>query len=275
MLIKSLVEATKSIIASRSREAAVYPLEVERAIGELHSRAGVDRHLEILFRDRRVGDQSFVELYSRCLQHTGTAVTPFNVFQRYQTRFELTQYFLATLGVPGARAECGVYRGATALLLCQAQRTREPDYAGRDFYLIDSYSGTSPATRQDLIAVRADDGTVRMREFFPTGKTDTSAELVRGFFTGFAQVEVCPGWIPQVFSALPERDWAFVHLDLTLFEPTLAALEYFYPRLNQDGIIVCDGSIFCPGAEKALEQFCAAERLAYVVLGHRSGVIIK
>lgn len=275
MLIKSLVEATKSVISGRPREAAVYPLEIEQQIGERHSRAPVDRHLEILFKDMRVGHENFAELYSRCLQQTGTAVTPFNVFQRFQTRFELVQYFLATAAVPGARAECGVYRGATALLLCHAQRSCDPQYDGRDFHLIDSYAGTSASTSQDFIPVRNDGGTARMQAFFPAGKTDTSPELVRGFFTEFPHAQVRPGWIPQVFATLPERDWAFIHLDLTLFEPTLSALEYFYPRLNKGGVIVCDGSIFCPGADKALEQFCAAQRIAYVVLGHRSSVIIK
>ena len=91
----------------------------------------------------------------------------------------------------------------------------------------------------------------------------------------FPRVKICAGWIPQVFATLPERDWAYVHLDLTLFEPTLASLEYFYPRLNKGGVMICDGSIFCPGAEKAWEQFCTQRGIAYVMLGHRETVIIK
>ena len=72
-----------------------------------------------------------------------------------------------------------------------------------------------------------------MESFFEAGKTDTSADLVRGFFGDFPNVRICAGWIPQVFATLPDRDWAFVHLDLTLYEPTLAALEYFYPALTR------------------------------------------
>jgi len=49
----------------------------------------------------------------------------------------------------------------------------------------------------------------------------------------------------------------FVHIDVDLYQPTLAALEYFYPRLAAGGIIVCDdyGSLSFPGAYKAVEEF--------------------
>ena len=274
-MFRKLIAATRSLRSRRGAAAVEFPLEAEEQANALHSRAGVNRHLDILFRDVRVGSESFVDLYRRCLTHTGTAVTPFNVFQRFQTRLDLVQYLLATLSVPGARAECGAYRGATALLLCHAIRSREPAYHGGDFYLIDSFAGTSASSQHDLIPVRGADGTLRMEPFFPARKTDTSPELVRSFFGDFPQVQLCAGWIPQVFATLPERGWAFVHLDLTLYEPTLAGLEYFYPRLNPGGAIVCDGSIFCPGARKAWDEFCALRDIAYISLGHRESVIIK
>lgn len=275
MLFKRLIAATKSAFSSRGGEAAEYPLETEEKWSRLHARAQPERHLDILFRDIRVGNENFADLYRRCLKQTGTAVTPFNVFQRFQTRHTLVQYFLATLPAAGARAECGVYRGATALLLAHAWRSRSPDFRGDDFYLFDSFAGTSASAGQDLIPVRADGGATRREAFFPAGKTDTSPELVRGFFGEFPNVRICAGWIPRVFATLPDRDWAFVHLDLTLYEPTLASLEYFYPRLSKGGAILCDGSIFCPGAEKAWDEFCAKRDIAYVTLGHRETVLFK
>jgi O-methyltransferase len=274
MLWKTLREALRSRTA-RDGATPEYPLETESRLNRLHGRAPVDRHLDILFQDTRIGGESFVALHKRCLARTGTGVTPFNIFQRFQTRLALLNYFLATLSVRGARAECGAYRGATALLLCHAWRSRQPDFKGAGFYLIDSFSGTSASVDQDLIPVRGADGATRREAFFPAGQSDTSADEVRGYFTDFPEVTICAGWIPQVFTSLPDRDWAFVRLDLTLFEPTLAALEYFYPRLSKGGVITCDGSIFCPGAEKAWEQFCEQRDIAYVMLGHRQFVLIK
>lgn len=274
MLFKTLITAAKSLVQGRGA-APEHPLETEDKLNRLHGRAGIGQHLAILYRDIKVGPENFAELYARCLHHTGTGVTPFNTMQRFQTRLELVQYFLATLALPGARAECGVYRGATALLLCHAWRSRQPEFRGNDFYLIDSYSGTSASVAQDRIPVRDGDGPTRMEEFFPAGKTDTSPEIVRGFFSEFPNVNVCAGWIPQVFATLPEREWAFVHLDLSLYEPTLASLEYFYPRLTKGGVILCDGSIFCPGVTQAWEDYCGGHDLPYVLLGHREMVLIK
>ena len=145
------------------------------------------------------------------------------------------QYFFATLDLPGARAECGAYRGATALLLAYAWRSRNAGFKGDDLYLIDSFVGTSASGEHDLIPVRDADGATRREAFFPVAQADIAPELVRGFFGDFPDVSICAGWIPQVFSTLPARAWAFVHLDVTLYAPTLAALEYFYPRLNAGG----------------------------------------
>jgi hypothetical protein len=271
MAFKKLLAAFKPAQAATVE----YPLETEEALNRLHGAAPVDAHLRMLFRDVNVGAENYVDLYQRCLAHTGTVVTPFNVFHRFQSRRDLLQYFYATLAVPGARVECGTYRGATALLLAHAWRSRDPAFKGDNLYLVDSFVGTSESGEHDFIPVRGDDGTTRREAFFPVAQAGLTPELVRGFFGEFPDVSICAGWIPQVFSTLPERDWAFVHLDVTLYEPTLAALEYFYPRLNAGGVIICDGSIFCPGAKKAWDEFCARHAVPFVVLGNRESILIK
>lgn len=278
MAFRKLFAATKRAASSRGTDAAdpLLPLEEEERLYAAHGRAPIDRHLDILLGDYRIGERRFIDLYRQCMERTGTVVTPFNVFQRYQSRQLLCQYLFATAGVPGARAECGVYRGATALLLCHALATRMDGYDGSGMHLIDSFSGTSASIDADLIAVREADGSIRRRVFFPEGKTDTSAALVRGFFGAeFPRAAIHEGWIPAVFTSLPDTRWAFVHIDVTLFEPTLAALEYFVPRLSPGGAIICDGSIFCPGAEAAVRRYCERAALPFVVLGHREYVLLK
>ena len=275
MLFKKLFGEALSASSRHAAEPAEYPLEIESRLNALHGRAPIDEHLRVLFEGDQVGPENFADVYRRCLATTGTPVTPFNVFHRFQSRRDLVRYLVATLAVPGARAECGVYRGATALLLAHAWRSREPGFDGHGLYLVDSFVGTSESGEHDLIAVRQADGSLRREAFFPIAKADISAELVRGYFAEFPRIQICAGWIPQSLAALPERDWAFVHLDVTLYEPTRGALEYFYPRLSRGGVIVCDGSIFCPGAQKAWDEFCAERDLAFVTLGNRESILIK
>jgi hypothetical protein len=279
MLLKRLFEATRRTRVTVPQPAvapAALPLEEERRLYEAHGRAPVETHLDILLGDYRIGRERFIDMYRDAMRATGTVLTPFNVFQRFDTRAQLCRYLLATLGVPGRRAECGAYRGATALLLCRALRNREPSFDGQGMHLIDSFCGTSRNVAQDLIAVRNGDGDLQMAEFFQAGKTDASEAQVRATFASeFPGVAVHAGWIPAVLSSLPEAAWAFVHLDVTLYEPTLAALEYFQPRLSPGGVILCDGSIFCPGAEAAFTTYCERNSLGYAMLGHREYVLVN
>jgi hypothetical protein len=275
MLLRKLMQAVTGPSGSPVTSAIQYPLEVEARLSELHARTPVRRHLDILHGDLTIGTERYVDLYFRCLEETGTMLTPFTVFQRFQTRRVLVRYFLATLDVPGARVECGAYRGATALLLCHVWRSRQAAFSGSGFYLIDSFSGTSESTVHDHIPVRDADGQPKMTAFFPPGKTDVKVDEVRGYFRGFPDAHICAGWIPAVFEQIPETRWSFVHLDLTLYEPTLAALEYFYPALASGGVVVCDGSLFCPGVQEAVDEFCAKSDAAYVTLGYREAVFLK
>ncbi|MGZ8264284.1 MAG: TylF/MycF/NovP-related O-methyltransferase [Burkholderiales bacterium] len=265
--------------SSRARDsgvpAAEYPLEVEARMGAMHARAPVRRHLDILYDGVNIGAERFADLYFRCLERTGTAVTPFNIFQRFQTRHDLLRYFEATFSIAGARVECGAYRGATGLLLCHAWRALDATFDGRGLYLVDSFSGTAESGAKDLIPVRGPDGVTRHEPFFPPRKSDVTADMVERFFDEFPAVRICEGWIPQVFDSIGETRYAFVHVDLTLYEATLAALTYFHPRLAEGGAILCDGSLFCPGVEVAVEEFALRTGAAYATLGHRQFVFLK
>jgi len=275
MLLSKLIKAIRSAPSAAEAAPSEYPLELETKLNDLHSHADVKRHLDILHGDLHIGDERYTDLYTRCLAATGTMVTPFSVFQRFQTRYDLVRYFLATLDVPGARVECGAYRGATALLLCHVMRSARPEFTGRDFYLLDSFSGTSASTDFDLIPVRDAGGRTQKAAFFPAGKTDVTVDLVRGYFSEFPDAKIHAGWIPAVFDQLPATPWAFVHIDLTLYEPTLAALRFFYPRLASGGVIICDGSVFCPGAQQAVDEFSTDNKAPYVWLGYRESVFLK
>lgn len=252
-----------------------YPLEVEGRLNRHLTQADIREHLRILHGGLSIGGESYVDLYFRCLESTGTLFTPFNVFQRFQTRHDLLRYFFATFDVPGARVECGAYRGATALLLAHAWRSRAPGFNGTGLHLVDSFTGTRASTAEDFIPQRAPDGSARMAPFFPPGLSDVTPELVRGHFGDFPEVNIHAGWIPDALVALGDAPVAFVHVDLTLYEATLAALEFFYPRLAAGGVMLCDGSLFCPGVEKAVERYASAGHLPYVTLGHRQFVLRK
>ena len=148
--------------------------------------------------------------------------------------------------VPGAFAELGVWRGATARLLHH--------YAPhRPLYLFDTFEGFGDG------AVRNEREQTGHARITSGDFSDTSEALVRE--TVAAQngnVQLIKGLFPaSIPSSLRSATFAFVHLDADLYAPIKAGLEFFYPRLAPRGIIVVHDYNAWIGARQAVTDFCA------------------
>ena len=160
--------------------------------------------------------------------------------------------------VPGDTAECGVYAGATSYLICQA-------IAGttRTHFMFDSFEGLSQPIDHD--------GAYWTKE-------DMKSPLERAVSNlPFRNVSFHKGWIPDRFSDVADRRFAFVHIDVDLYQPTLDSFEFFYPRMNRGGLIVCDDYAFstCPGANKAMDEFMSGKPEQIISPPSGGGFIVK
>lgn len=125
---------------------------------------------------------------------------------------------LALESIPGSMAEVGVWRGETSAFLHRAAPERR-------LHLFDTFEGFPDA---DLTPGTPDE---RFR--------DTSIEAVRARVGASTQVTLHPGRVPGALEELDANErFAFVLLDLDLYEPTRASLEFFYPRLEPGGYLV-------------------------------------
>jgi len=143
--------------------------------------------------------------------------------------------------IPGDLAELGVYKGETAKLIHHLI----PD---RDFFLFDSFSGLpKQVIREDC------DGTVRPQ----TVKFDntTPAEVLK-YIKGNDKIILKEGIFPETAKGLENKTFAFVHIDADLYQSTLDALQFFYPRLSPGGmLLVHDYNHNWEGVEKAIDEF--------------------
>ena len=119
--------------------------------------------------------------------------------------------------IAGAFAEVGVYRGATSRFILRCT-------PGRTLYLFDTFEGFPLEDREP-----ENRGDARFR--------DTSAEAVRRALGAGDNVVIRKGRFPGTAAGLEGETFAFVLLDLDVFEPTLAGLEFFYPRLAPGGYL--------------------------------------
>jgi O-methyltransferase len=144
--------------------------------------------------------------------------------------------------VNGSLAELGVYQGDFALLM-------NSHFCGRTIHLFDTFEGF------DDRDVKHDAGKVLVEEFY--NFTDTSAAAVVSRFPDKTKVRIHKGWFPASAKGLEERNFALVSIDADLYQPVLAGLQWFWPRLSPGGYIMVhdyNNSVF-KGAKQALYDF--------------------
>jgi O-methyltransferase len=270
----------KEIFSGKPKEGPVSSAEFEhekrKRWGHAHARSPMQRHLEIAIGDLRIGKHDLRALTESCLVDSNSKVHPLKALRRPLASYFLARYFLNAMELDGAYAECGVFSGTSSLFLCRAARTRRPGYNGEGLHLIDSFEGISRPVTEDEFDAHSGDGSV-FRANVPKGTLSSPIDVVKSTMRDFPGTSIHQGWIPDVFGGLPETRWAFVHIDVDLYEPTRDCLEYFYPRLCDGGVIVCDDYVapFFPGAQRAWDQFCERNDLPFIVLDTGQSVILK
>jgi hypothetical protein len=140
---------------------------------------------------------------------------------------------------------------------------------GRRFYLFDTFSGFD---REDA----AIDPTRDIMAHFQ----DTSVEKVKAFLGDSTNLQFVPGRFPETVAAVPDQEcFALVHLDCDLYQPTKAALEFFYSRMSPGGLIVIHdySSGRWPGVAQAVDAFLAdkPEHLVSMPDASGSAVIVR
>lgn len=166
--------------------------------------------------------------------------------------------------VPGDTAECGVFKGASSWLIMR-HAGENPVGGVRQHHIFDSFEGISEPGN--------DDG-----DYWTKGDLSCSQKKVAANLREFDdRCHYHKGWIPERFDDVAQKKFAFVHIDVDLSQPTRDSIEFFYPRLNDGAVLVCDdyGSAFCPGATKVMDEFLADKPEKMVGLSTTGGFFIK
>jgi hypothetical protein len=135
----------------------------------------------------------------------------------------------------GLYAEVGVYRGASAELICHAKLPETK------LLLFDTFAGLPAPGKLD--------------PRFEEGMFPASEEEVRQRLKRFPNWETFKGLFPDTAGPAEDCRFSFVHLDMDLYEGTVAALEFFWPRLLPGGVILSHDYSQCEGVAKAFEWF--------------------
>lgn len=140
----------------------------------------------------------------------------------------------ATEKVPGDLAEVGVYKGGSASLICEVKGSRR-------LHLFDSFEGLPKSDQSDSM--------------FMNGAYNSHQDQVEAVLQDYDDCQIYKGLFPATATGIQEDRFSFVHIDIDLYKGTKDCLEFFYPRLNAGGIMLCHDYSTAKGVRKAIAEF--------------------
>jgi O-methyltransferase len=173
---------------------------------------------------------------------------------------ELVSYEISKKKLNGNVAELGVYKGKFAKYINQY-------FPERKFYLFDTFTGFD---KRDIEKEKSNSFSQAGQNF-----SDTSLESVLKRMPYPQNCIPVKGYFPE--SALHVKDsFVFVSLDADLFEPLYNGLLFFYPKLVAGGYIFIHdfNNDAYKGARKAVEQFCAEQKINFLPVPDLGGSAI-
>ena len=156
--------------------------------------------------------------------------------------------------IPGDMAELGVARGASAKMMtcCAPERV---------LHLFDTFDGVPEPGVKDSPR-------------FKKHQYRFTIEEVQSYLKG-DNLRFYKGLFPETAKGLSDTKFAFVHLDADLYESTKAGLEWFYPRLNRGGILICHDYDTSAGVNRAFEEYFSDKPEPYVDLVGSQCMFVK
>lgn len=221
--------------------------------------------------DHAHGGDDYIAAYMAALKATGSKDN-FPKQNRFFTLHQMVRRIIER-GVEGDIVECGCWHGHSAYIM--AETLERAGWQGR-LWLFDSFEGgLSDKVDEDRggRAVQTPEQELKEKLSFVS-----DYERVKEIFSRWPWVTVVKGWIPDAFETadIADRRFALVHIDVDLYEPTLASLNYFGPRMSDDGVFVIDdyGAATFPGSKRAVDEYRLTNPGRFFLVSHLIGAVL-
>ena len=174
-----------------------------------------------------------------------------------EENYTLYSSLIATKNLQGDIAEVGVYKGGTARLICEVK-------GKRNLYLFDTFEGLPETNENDLLVQKG-------------WLQDTSLESVKNYLSDFENIHFLKGIFPETAKPISDKKFSFIHLDTNLYQSTLDALDFFWPRMVVGGRIVSHdyNTNSMPGIKKAFSEFFEKEPEKIIEIADTQVMAIK
>jgi hypothetical protein len=197
-------------------------------------------------------EQSYATRMERCIAESPYSnLDKLRNFPLYTPRQDLTTFltryeiFKRVLEIQGSIVECGVLHGGGLMAWAQLSAIFEPTNHQRRVVGFDTFSGFPRLSKEDRLS--------ESTEARPGGLAVDSYEHLKecielfdaNRFVGHVpKVELIRGdavkTIPQYLQENPQLIVSLLYLDFDIYEPTVAALKHFLPRMPKGAVIGFD-----------------------------------
>jgi len=160
--------------------------------------------------------------------------------------------FKKSLAADGDIIECGVFKGASFCALASFRDLLAPEKKLIGFDTFDKFPEEYSTDNQKYL-----------KDFLKTAGSQSIDR--KSLITAFRKkgiknkVELVQGdiikTIPNYIKKNPGLKISFLNLDVDMYEPTLVTLEYFWPKISKNGILVLDDYNVFPGETKAVNNY--------------------
>jgi hypothetical protein len=184
--------------------------------------------------------------------------------QRLQALIDAVRYCVRR-DVPGAFAECGVWRGGSVLAMILT--LQELGVQDRDIHLYDTFEGMTEPTEHDVSPIDPPAlqtwEEARRREARPWSEyfepdlfnEDSVRDTLQA--TGYPgeRLHFVRGPVEETLPGRAPERLALLRLDTDWYESTRHELEHLYPRLSPGGVLIVDDYGHWEGCRRAVDEY--------------------
>jgi O-methyltransferase len=148
-------------------------------------------------------------------------------------------------GIPGDFIEAGAWKGGACIFMRAVLEAH--GVADRSVWVADSFEG------------------LPLPQLPPERRMIAPLEMVQDNFRRYGlldgQVKFLKGWFKDTLPKAPISRLAVLRVDADLYESTLQALEYLYPKVSRGGYVIVDDYGYFAGCSKAVDDFRARQKI--------------
>lgn len=244
------------------------PSMLSTLLGKIKNRLGLTAPAPSTILKLSPGDEAIAV---RCRPYTMTSP------ERMAALLDAVDYIVRR-NIPGAFAECGVWRGGS--ILAMVLKLQALGVTDRDIYLYDTFEGMTAPTEHDTSPFHRpaqDDwqhaqqsGQRVYDELFNSNLFNEEQVRQVLYASGYPKerFHFVRGPVEQTIPRTLPGSLALLRLDTDWYESTRHELEHLYPLLSRNGVLIIDDYGHWEGAKRATDEFFSGKDATPVFL-HR------